>query len=161
MNRILFLFIFIFSIKATDAASNYKLTSIVDTVRGNLTLWTGKRQAIVNIGCDWCNSSLSWLFPLNLNASWYDHSISLVSWAPIECHGKYQVGIVKLIANHTFDDYLNGFGDRLKNWLAGPDGIYGNEDDRRVYLRLGMKIHRKLSTVDVLNKFKFMSIFSS
>jgi hypothetical protein len=41
--------------------------------------------------------------------------------------------------NNTFDPYINQFGNRLKKWLAGPDGMYENDDDRRAYLRLGMK----------------------
>ena len=49
---------------------------------------------------------------------------------------------MKLISNGTFDAYINAFSNRLKQWLAGPDGIYGNDDDRRAYLRLGMSFHR-------------------
>ena len=49
---------------------------------------------------------------------------------------------MKLINNNTFDGYINQFSDSLKRWLAGNDGIYRNNDDRRAYLRLGMKLHR-------------------
>jgi hypothetical protein len=49
---------------------------------------------------------------------------------------------MKLIYNGTFDEYINQFSDRLKKWLAGSDGIYGTNDDRRAYLRLGMKFDR-------------------
>jgi hypothetical protein len=38
------------------------------------------------------------------------------------------------IADGTYDTYLNRSAQDLKAWLAGPDGIYGNADDRRVYL---------------------------
>ena len=38
--------------------------------------------------------------------------------------------------NNTFDTYINRFSDHLKKWLAGNDGIYGDDDDdRRAYLR--------------------------
>jgi hypothetical protein len=49
---------------------------------------------------------------------------------------------MKLVNNNTFDGYINQFSDRLKQWLAGPDDIYGNDDDRRAYLRLGIKLDR-------------------
>jgi hypothetical protein len=56
----------------------------------------------------------------------------------MECGGKYQGGIMKLIGNGTFDEYINQFGDHLKKWLSGPDEKYGTDDDRRAYLRLGI-----------------------
>jgi hypothetical protein len=61
----------------------------------------------------------------------------------MECNDVRQPGIIKLVNNNTFDEYINEFSDRLKKWLAGNDGIYGSNDDRRAYLRLGMKSERK------------------
>ncbi len=105
-----------------------------------MSFWVEKRQAVVEFGVDWCNQSLGWLFDLDLNHTWNRHTVSSITWSPIECGGKYQAGIIRLINNNTLDGYINQFGDRLKKWLAGPDGIYGTNDDRRVYLRLGNKI---------------------
>ena len=141
-SQILLLIIFIWSIKTTHAKVNYKLTSVVRDFAGNLSLWTGKGQVAVEFGVGWCNDSLGWLFDLDLNHTWNRYTISSITWSPIDCSFKYQPGIIKLINNHTFDGYINQFGDRLKKWLAGPDGIYGTDDDRRVYLRPGMKVDK-------------------
>ncbi len=51
---------------------------------------------------------------------------------------------MKLVYTNIYDTYINQFGDRLKTWLAGNDGIFGNNDDRRAYLRLGMKSQRNV-----------------
>lgn len=39
-----------------------------------------------------------------------------------------------LIANGSYDSYLNDWADTMKSFQAGP-GVYGDADDRRVYLR--------------------------
>lgn len=129
--------IFISSIKGTEAAVNYKLTSVVREYGGNLSSWVGKRQSVIDIYVDFCNHSLGWLFHLDVNHTWYSNSIPMITWEVVGCNG-YQSGVIKLVINNTFDGYIDQFSDHLKSWLAGPDGIYGNEDDRRAYLRLGM-----------------------
>jgi hypothetical protein len=141
-SQILLLLVFISSIQTARAAVNYKLTSFDGRFVGNVSLWVGKRQAVIDYAVGWCNGSFGWFFDLDLNKTWTDGSVPLMSWVPILCDGKYQPGIVKLISNGTFDGYINEFSDRLKKWLAGPDGIYGTDDDRRAYLRLGMKFDR-------------------
>jgi hypothetical protein len=141
-SQILLLLVFISSIKITDATINYKLTSICNEYRNNLSLWVGKRQAVVEWYVDWCNQSMRWFFPDDLNATWNRFSVPLITWVPIECGGISQPGVMKLVNNNTFDGYINQFSDRLKEWLAGNDGIYGNDDDRRAYLRLGTKLDR-------------------
>jgi hypothetical protein len=140
--QILLLLVFIFSIKTAHAAVNYKLTSLVGRYEGNWSSWVDKRLAVFEMYVDWCNNSIGWFFPLDVNGTWNRGSVPLISWAPIECGGRYQPGITKLISNGTFDIYINEFSDRLKKWLAGPDGIYGTDDDRRAYLRLGMKFEK-------------------
>ncbi len=141
-SQILLLLVFISSIKIADAAINYKLTSVYNEYRGNLSSWVGKRQAVVEWYVDWCNQSIRWFFPDDVNATWNRFGVPLITWAPLECGGIWQAGIMRLVNNNTFDGYINQFGDRLKEWLAGNDGIYGNNDDRRAYLRLGMKLDR-------------------
>jgi hypothetical protein len=140
--QILLVLVFISSIKTADAVVNYKLTSVYNERGGNLSLWVDKRQAVVEWYVDWCNDSIRWFFPDDVNKTWNNFGVPLITWAPLECGGKYQPGIMKLVNNNTFDGYINQFSDRLKEWLAGPDGIYGNDDDRRAYLRLGMKFDR-------------------
>jgi hypothetical protein len=140
-SQILLLLVFISSIKTAEAAVNYKLTSVVREFGGNLSSWVGKRQAVIDFYVDFCNHSLGWLFHLDVNRTWYSYSIPMITWEVVGCNG-YQSGVMKLVINNTFDEYINEFSDRLKSWLAGPDGIYGNNDDRRAYLRLGMKLYR-------------------
>jgi hypothetical protein len=139
-SQILLLLVFISSIKTTHTASNYKLTSIINDAGGNLSLWVGKRQASGDFYVDWCSNSIWWFFN-DLDKGWNHSLVPLITWKIAECnHGDGgDPGIMKLVNNGTFDAYINEFGDRLKKWLAGSDGIYGNNDDRRVYLRLGMK----------------------
>jgi hypothetical protein len=140
-SQILLLFVFVFSIKTTHEAVNYKLTSLVGRFGGNWSSWVDKRLSVFEVYVDWCNNSIGWFFPLDVNGTWNRGSVPLITWEPSECGGKYQPGIMKLIYNGTFDEYINQFSDRFKKWLAGPDGIYGTDDDRRAYLRLGMKFY--------------------
>jgi hypothetical protein len=146
LNQILLVFLFILSINNIDAAVNYKLTSIyygnqglsMDEVR-NLSSWVGKRQTVVVLFTDWCNGSMNNLFNMQLNNIWNNKSIPLITWQITGCGGRKHPGIMKLIHNHSYDTYINQFGDLLKIWLAGNDNILGSNDDRRAYLRLGMK----------------------
>ncbi len=150
LNQFLLLLIFILLTKNVDADVNYKLMSVyygnqgwfMDQV-GNLTLWVGKHQAVIVLFTDWCNNSMYGLFNTQLNNIWNSKSIPLITWGLMECNDKHQPGIIKLVNNNTFDGYINEFSDRLKKWLAGNDGIYGTDDDRRAYLRLGIKSERK------------------
>jgi hypothetical protein len=73
-----------------------------------------------------------------MNEAWNRSAVPLIKWKVYDCGARDQPGIMKLIVNNTFDGYLYQFSNRLKRWLAGPDGIYGTDDDRRAYLRLGI-----------------------
>ena len=139
-SQVLLLLVFISSIKTAEAAVNYKLTSVVREFGGNLSSWVGKRQAVIDIYVDFCNRSIGWLYHLDIEPTWNSGSVPMITWEVVGCNG-YQAGVMKLVINHTFDEYINEFGDRLKSWLSGPDGIYGTDDDRRAYLRLGMSTH--------------------
>ncbi len=144
LSQILLLFVFILSIKNIDAAVNYKLTSayIGHGGRsmyevGNFSSWIGKHPTVVVLFTDWCNNSMDDIFNIQLNNLWNSRSIPLITWQLFECGYRSHPGIIKLVNNNTFDIYLNQFSDRLKKWLAGNDSIYGTNDDRRAYLRLG------------------------
>lgn len=165
-SQILLLLVFIVSIKTTDGAVNYKLTSVIREYGGNLSLWLDKRQAVIDFYFGWCNHSFGWFYQDINNGAWNTSSVPLITWVPIDCSERFVPGIIKLVNNNTFDGYINQFCDRLKTWLAGPDGIYGTDDDRRAYLRLGMNfdssnsIRARVST-KVLTKFQNSSMFSS
>ena len=141
LSQFLVLLIFISTIKTSHATVNYKLTSIINDFAGNLSIWVGKRQASMVTYVDWCNNSIGWFFPLDMDKIWGRSSVPLITWKIANCnHGDGgDPGIMKFVSDGTYDPYINEFSDRLKKWLAGPDGIYGNDDDRRAYLRLGMR----------------------
>ena len=107
---------------------------------GNLSLWVGKRQASIDIYTDWCNNSLGPFFDLAMNNVWNRSMIPFITWEITDCNhtDEDDPGITKRINNNTYDPYINQFGDSLKKWLAGLDGIYGTNDDRRAFVRLGM-----------------------
>lgn len=108
---------------------------------GNLSLWVGKRQASIDIYTDWCNNSLDPFFDLDMDNVWNCNMIPFITWEITDCNhtDEDDPGITRRINNNTYDPYINKFGDRLKKWLAGLDGIYGTNDDRRAFVRLGMK----------------------
>ena len=146
-NEILFWFALVLLIRQ---GKNDKLTSIyygnqglsMDEVR-NVSSWVGKRQTVVVLFTDWCNGSMRKLFDIELNNIWSNQSIPLVTWQITGCNGKKLPGVMKEIHNNSYDTYINQFGDQLKTWLAGNDTILGNDDDRRVYIRLGMRFYAK------------------
>jgi hypothetical protein len=142
-SQILLLLVFISSIKTTHAVVNYKLTSVFRDFTGNLSLWVGKRQVSTDIYTDWCNNSLGPFFDLDMDNVWNRSMVPFITWEITLCNhtAEDDPGITKRINNNTYDPYINQFGDRLKKWLAGPDGIYGTNDDRRAFVRLGMKFN--------------------
>ena len=139
----LLVLVFISSIKTTHGVINYKLTSVFRDFTGNLSLWVGKRQASIGIYVDWCNNSLDPFFDLDMDNVWNRSMVPLITWEITVCNhtAEDDPGITKRINNNTYDPYINQFGDRLKKWLAGPDDIYGTNDDRRAFVRLGMKFN--------------------
>lgn len=113
---------------------------------GSLSSWTGKHPTTVLLFTDWCNASMPNLFNFQLNNIWNNQSIPVITWELFECAGSSRPGIIRSVVNNSYDSYINDFGNRLKLWLSGIDGILGNADDRRAYLRLGRKFN--------LNKFE-------
>lgn len=133
----LFLLLTYLSIKTSYAVTNYKLTSIYLPYGSNLSLWAGKQQAVLVHYTDWCNWSISAFINDEINKTWNSYSIPLITWEIVTCIHQGQPGIIKAVNNNSFDEYIDQFSTSLKKWLAGPDSIYGNDDDRRAYLRLG------------------------
>lgn len=131
-------------------ASNYKLTSVYYGNQGwamneleHLSSWTGKHSTTVLLFTDWCNGSMTNLFNIQLSNIWNNRSIPIITWEPILCNHVNQPGIMKLVSINVYDSYIDSFANKLKTWLAGNDGIYGNNDDRRAFLRLGTRVNRK------------------
>ena len=133
-------------IQHASASANYKLTSVYYGNEGwsmneigYLSTWTGKPPTTILVFTDWCNASMANLFNFQLKNIWNNQSIPVITWELFACNGSSRPGIIKSVGNHSYDDYINAFGTSLKMWLAGNDGILGNSDDRRAYLRLGMQ----------------------
>lgn len=145
----IFVFLFIiFSVRYLSASNDLKLAGIfngheVSTFDrlGNLSLWANKQPTVVVMFTIWCNDSLNEFFNVTLMNLWNRRSIPMITWQMFVCGYKSQPGIIKLVNNHTYDDYINDYSDRMKVWLAGRDGIYGNDDDRRVYIRLAHEMN--------------------
>ncbi|CAF1089650.1 unnamed protein product [Rotaria sp. Silwood1] len=111
-----------------------------------ISSWICIRPIVILLFTDWCNTSMNNLFNYQLNNIWNNQSIPVITWELFGCGGSSQSGIMQLVRNNTYDTYINQFGDRLKLWLAGNDGVLGSNDDRRAYLRLGMMFIPKLVT---------------
>ncbi|CAF5130922.1 unnamed protein product, partial [Rotaria sp. Silwood1] len=101
-----------------------------------ISSWIGKRPIVILLFTDWCNTSMNNLFNYQLNNIWNNQSIPVITWELFGCSGSSQPGIMSLVRNNTYDAYIDQFGNRLKTWLAGTDGVLGSSDDRRAYLRL-------------------------
>ncbi|CAF1140123.1 unnamed protein product [Rotaria sp. Silwood1] len=148
LNKIWLLIFLIAPIIGECGAINNKLPAIYYGNQGwnmnqvqSFSSWIGKRPMVILLFTDWCNTSMNNLFTYQLNNIWNNGSIPAITWEPFGCGGSSQPGIMKLVQNQTYDIYINQFGDRLKIWLAGPDGVFGNRDDRRAYLRLAHEMN--------------------
>ncbi len=100
-----------------------------------LESWQGKKNAVVDLYTNWTATSESLLFTYQLPYVWENGSIPMITWEPY-LSGTTPDNIETLIARGDYDAYLNSWGGKLKQFLAGSDGIYGTDDDRRVYIRL-------------------------
>ncbi|CAF1114026.1 unnamed protein product [Rotaria sp. Silwood1] len=106
-----------------------------------ISSWIGKRPIVILLFTDWCNTSMNNLFNYQLNNIWNNQSIPVITWELFGCSGSSQPGIMSLVRNNTYDAYIDQFGNRLKTWLAGNDGVLGSSDDRRAYLRLAHEMN--------------------
>jgi len=142
MKNFLLLTIFLCSIKHINAI-NYKLTSIFQNAQtlANFSQWIGKDQTTDLFYTDWCEKSSDIIFNNVLVNMWNNKTIPLITWMMQGCGSSGPPGITKLVNQGVYDGYINEFSDRLKEWLAGNDSIYGNEDDRRAYLRLAHEMN--------------------
>ena len=113
----------------------------MDEVR-NFQYWLGKNQSVVVLFTDWCDGNSYNLFNHQIPNIWNTGHIPLITWEMKPCGSATVTDItVRIGRNGEFDAYIWSFGNQLKKWLSGPDGIYGNGDDRRVYLRPGHEMN--------------------
>jgi beta-mannanase len=106
--------------------------------------WQGKRHAVVNLFTDWCSRSktLDNLFKQQLPAIWANANVPVITWEPFLCSAAATpADVLVRAARGDYDAYINTWADRLKAFVAGPDGIVGTADDRRVYIRLAHEMN--------------------
>ncbi len=101
--------------------------------------WLGKTFAIVQSARSGIEVNMSQVVP-GLLAIWNQGSVPLLTWRPCAMTCVTQP-ITSAIANGQFDSYLNQDLSVLKTWLAGPDGVYGTSDDRRLFLRFDQEMN--------------------
>ncbi|MDB5079498.1 MAG: endoglucanase family protein [Chloroflexi bacterium] len=102
--------------------------------------WLGKNRAVIGTFTNWEPDQIPSFFSEQLPNIWAAHAVPLIAWQPFF----YQTPPSKLdavIAQGRYDAYINHWADNLKTFLSGPDGIYGGNDDRRVYLRMAPEMN--------------------
>ncbi len=108
----------------------------------DLESWQGRKNAVINLFTTWENNNtlMNNLFGIQLPNIWKNDNVPLITWDP-SIGTSTPTNITAQIASGKYDRYINRWGDQLKLWLSGPDGIYGNADDRRAYLRLAHEMN--------------------
>jgi glycosyl hydrolase family 26 len=89
--------------------------------------WTGKRNAVAQVygyplGPTGAPSNS--LVP-DLETIWGTGAVPMLAWGQS----------VQDVNSGHLDGEITALAVALKQWLAGPDGVYGNGDDRRLYIR--------------------------
>jgi mannan endo-1,4-beta-mannosidase len=107
-----------------------------------LEAWQGKKHAVVTLFTDWTNSTkvMNNLFGMQLPNIWNNGNVPLVTWEPFT-GGKTPADVEGRIAAGQYDTYIKAWAGRMKTFLAGPDGFFGNDDDRRAYIRLAHEMN--------------------
>ena len=120
----------------------------------------GFKHSILQFFTGWCpavSSTLDWYTTVtvrsHLHTFWSSGSVPLMTWQP-SCYDqslKSQSSISKSlkspddflvrIGSGKHDSYIYKMIEEIKDFLAGADGIYGNHDDRRMYMRLGHEMN--------------------
>ena len=95
--------------------------------------WQGRgtrvHDAVVDLFLTWNRTSTQAddVFINALTAKWSEGSVPMVSWMlPLDD---------SFLVSGWYDSYMTALVVKFREWLAGPDGVYGNADDRRMYLR--------------------------
>jgi hypothetical protein len=95
--------------------------------------WQGRRNAVLGIYTNFDSGNLDVVFP-KVQQIWARGSVPMVSWMPWIGNDKGP-NYNAQIAGGSYDSYIRTWAGRMKTFLSGPDGVYGNSDDRRAYLR--------------------------
>ena len=107
-----------------------------------LETWQGKSHAVVNLFTDWTTTTkvMNNLFGQQLPNIWKNGNVPMITWEPFT-GGQTPNDVEVRIANGQYDAYVTTWAGRMKTFLAGPDGVFGNADDRRAYIRLAHEMN--------------------
>ncbi len=113
----------------------------MDQVRA-MERWQGKKNATVLLFTNFCDRAMNNLFSQQLPNIWNNGNVPVITWEPYHCTASATPTDIEVrIAKGGYDTYIRTWADRLKGWLSGPDGVYGNTDDRRAYVRLAHEMN--------------------
>lgn len=107
-----------------------------------LEAWQGRRHEVLVLFTNWDadRNVQDNLFMRQLPAIWQHGSVPVITWE-LYTGAKTPNDIVSRIANGEHDAYVEAWGKRLREFLAGRDRRLGTDDDRRAYLRLGHEMN--------------------
>ncbi len=108
----------------------------------DMEAWQGKKNAAIMLFQSFCSNSMTNLFGTQLPAIWANKNVPLITWEPYLCDASSTPSDIEArIANGQYDSYVKAFADNMRRFLAGPDGVLGTGDDRRVFIRLAHEMN--------------------
>lgn len=141
MRNVILVLSLLFSANAFSA-SNILLGSFpgVDH-REAFARWLGKEPAVEVMFADWEKAQTAHTLSY-INYIWSRGAVPMLTWELFTGNNRTsEKNINTLIHSGKYDDYIKDFRASLKKWLAGPNNIYGDADDRRLYIRLGHEMN--------------------
>ena len=105
------------------------------TVYSNMQTWENKPNAVGTEYVTWCPRDITYTFDI-AQELWTDNNVPEIVWQPEDLGCKTDTSDPDTqIASGQWDTYMTDFFNAAKTFLAGPDGVYGTSDDRRIYIR--------------------------
>ena len=99
--------------------------------------WAGARHAVHVVFVPWDPDGVDHVFDHLLPKIWDAGRVPLLTWEPYTPTPEAtDADITTRIAEGAYDDYLDAWAERLRDWVAGPDG-----EGRKLYLRLGHEMN--------------------
>lgn len=97
--------------------------------------WLNKRPTVELMFTSFEPRATDWAVG-RLGEVWNSGSVPVFTWELFtdEVARTAPANIDALVANGSYDAYLRDCAARVKGYSSGPYGIYGNADDRRMYL---------------------------
>jgi hypothetical protein len=102
--------------------------------------WAGAKVPLMQLYDNFCGNWI-WEYPLPI---WQQQrGIPMISFQPEQptCGSTTPSGIASLIAEGQYDTYLKSFIASAKEFLSGPNGVYGDGDDRRIFMRFAHEMN--------------------